>query len=199
MRRPIMLLMALCLAIVLPASTFGAKPTATIKLTDATAFFKATDAAGDCWLLTASLLSGPYRAVAGDPGPPSEGAQLWTYLDQVDCADPNNVIPDTHQEWVLDLNGGDEQYVLNPLAAAYLDTTSGGQDRTFTFWLAWAAYGTPTTRAYPQDSSPTFGRETDARLAGTVVDEPDGLDWQFERATMSELTIIQRLEPEPAG
>ena len=188
MRRTLVTVAALVLVVVLPAAALGARPAGTTKISSAGAGFIAVDPLdkNTCYRLTTTMLYDRFRDVAGDPGAPSDYAQLTVSLDQYVCGG------DVEVSEPVGMGLPDGSYLIKDLDSAYVDVdfTLPGTERTLHFWLAWVAYGPLHQATDTQGPTKVVSWESDAKLAGTVTDESAGLTWVPDGAGMSLGTYV---------
>lgn len=179
MRRFIVLLAAACLVVGLPASSLGAQPTATTRISGAGAAFTASSG-GYCYRMTITFLYDRYRAVQPEETPPGSYAQVTLSIDKfTSCGEGGELVEQIEETTSQGFEEGDS-YLMNDLASAYVDIdwhAFADTARHFHIWLAWIADGPTTLVRDTKDPSKTVRQEVSAQLAGTVTST---LPWTYE-------------------
>lgn len=156
MKRHVVALGGLCLALILPAVSLAAAPAATSKQDTAVAYFDSPDASA-CVIMT--LVEGVYRPI---------GSDSWSYGQAVDLQLAEGGCSPTFAWGSSGLDSS--QYRIIGASAAFVVVSGidvGGHSVDVD--VSWVSTGTPKYASEQNDGWSFVGKDVGAHLTGTVV------------------------------
>lgn len=178
MRSKVVLVGALCLALLLPAGSMAAAPTATSSQDTAVAYFDSPDGSS-CVIMT--LVQGTYRPV---------GSDTWAYGQTVDLQIAGGGCSPTTATGSAGLDSS--QYRILGLDAAYVVVWAvdvGGH--AVDVDVSWVATGVPKYAAEQNDGWSFVGKDVGAHLTGTVVVDGTPYVAQQESAILRTFSVVK--------